>query len=556
MNWSDLLVSTCGTHHTLGDAPAYAERFDAVLKFHPPGLAPVCRGDLAWHIHADGAPAYSRRFKRTFGFYEGLAAVTAEDGTFHITPAGDAIYTERYDWCGNFQGGYCPVRTRTGTYLHITLEGAPAYAERWRYAGDFRDGVAVVQSEDGLSTHIDIHGRRVHNVWFEDLDVFHKGFARAKDSLGWMHIDILGRPIYERRFSSVEPFYNGQSRVETLEGSLEVIDELGLTVAILRKPTRSEFAALSGDMVGFWRTQAIASAVELGVFDVLPAKTSEIAERLQAHPDRLSRLLRALSELKLTREVLGVWRLTERGAYLCRDHHLTLSHAALEFGNHFPVMWRELTEALKIDGEWSPPDIFSMLALDPQRGALHHQMLRSYARHDYQSIADVLNFTGSERVIDAGGGLGELAGLLLVKYPTLQLSVLDRPEVIEQAIATHPQRNEIHWVASDLFADWRIAADAIVMARILHDWDDADALRILIRARESLSSGGCLHVVEMLLSDGDSGGALCDLHLLMVTGGRERNLSQYADLLMRSGFSLKEVTRLNVLSSILTAEAV
>jgi len=94
------------------------------------------------------------------------------------------------------------------------------------------------------------------------------------------------------------------------------------------------------------------------------------------------------------------------------------------------------------------------------------------------------------------------------------------------------------------------------MACILHDWDDADALRILIRARESLSSGGCLHVVEMLMSDGDPGGALCDLHLLMVTGGRERNLSQYADLLMRSGFSLKEVTRLNVLSSILTAEAV
>ncbi|MDP3923081.1 MAG: methyltransferase [Hydrogenophaga sp.] len=555
MNWADMVVSPSGTHHLWSNTPAYSERFDEVLKFHSPGLAPVRCAGLAWHIQPDGTPAYVSRFKRTFGFYEGLAAVVTKDRAFHITPDGEAAYSERYNWCGNFQEGRCPVRTSDGTYLHITQDGRPAYTEHWRYVGDFRDGVAVVQSDDGLSTHINMHGVKLHDVWFEDLDVFHKGFARAKDSRGWMHINTNGRSNYERRFASVEPFYNGQSRVETLCSGLEVIDELGFTVAVLRAPSRSEFAALSADMVGFWRTQTIASAVELGVFDVLPTTTTAIVQKLQVHSDRLVRLLCALSELNLIQEVSGEWRATERGAYLRQDHPMSLSHAALEFGHHFPVMWMQLPTALRREGEWSPPDIFGMLASDPKRGALHHQMLRSYARHDYSCVPAALSLVGTERVIDAGGGLGELADVLLKRYPSLHLTVLDRPEVIQQASTAHPRREQITWLSGDFFGDWGISADIVVMARILHDWDDPDALRILVRARDSLPRGGRLHIVEMVLPDGDPSGALCDLHLLMVTGGRERTLAQYADLLTRSGFNLKEAKRLNALSSILIGEA-
>ena len=68
--------SPCGTHHLkpAGEA-AYERRFERVMKFHAPGLAPVRNRDLAWHIHVDGSDAYDRRFRQTFGFYEGFAAV-------------------------------------------------------------------------------------------------------------------------------------------------------------------------------------------------------------------------------------------------------------------------------------------------------------------------------------------------------------------------------------------------------------------------------------------------------------------------------------------------
>ncbi|WP_374315583.1 methyltransferase [Aquabacterium sp.] len=556
MNWTDLVVSPCATHHLVNNEPAYLARFDEVLKFHSPGLAPVRRDTFAWHVHPDGTQAYARRFQRTFGFYEGLAAVLSDEGALHITAAGEDAYPQRYEWCGNYQEGHCTVRDTDGAYFHITPDGRPAYRERWRYAGDFRDGVAVVQAADGRSTHINAQGLKLHGIWFHDLDVFHKGFARAKDARGWMHIDMRGHPIYERRFAAVEPFYNGQARVETVCGGLEVIDESGVILTVLRTETQSEFASLSGDMVGFWRTETIAAAVELGVFEVLPTTAASMAEKLAVQHDRLARLLRALSELNLVKQVSEVWHVTERGSYLRKDHPLTLSHAALEFGRHFPGMWSQLAAALRRDGGWTPPDIFGMLAADTTRSALHHQMLRSYARHDYPTVSSALNLVGNECVIDAGGGLGVLADVLLSQQPTLQLVVLDRPEVVALARATHTRRDQIQWVARDFFAPWDVSGDAVVLARILHDWDDPDALRILARARESMPLGGQMFIVEMVMSDNDPSGALCDLHLLMVTGGRERTLAQYTELLARTGFALKEAKRMNALSTVLIGEAI
>ena len=78
----------------------------------------------------------------------------------------------------------------------------------------------------------------IHGRWFVDLDVFHKGLARARDADGWTHIDRCGEPAYARRFAQVEPFYNGQAGVERDDGGLEVIDSTGAVLVELR-PARS-----------------------------------------------------------------------------------------------------------------------------------------------------------------------------------------------------------------------------------------------------------------------------------------------------------------------------
>ena len=341
-DWRDYRISGEGTHHVCDGEPAYDARFRDVLKFHAPGLAPVLDDSGAYHITPDGLSAYGSRHLRTFGFYEGRAAVHSADGWFHVLPDGSPLYSERYAWCGNFQDRRCTVRGPDGRYLHLAEVGTPAYGERYRYAGDFKDGYAVVQRDDGRHSHIDRSGVLLHARWFLDLDVFHKNYARARDEQGWHHVNVDGKPLYQHRYRNVEPFYNGQARVEGIDGSLSVIGETGETLVELRNPLRTPLEELSGDMVGMWRTQAIRAAVELGVFEALPVSAQHIERSLELANSAGVRLMRALTELGLVQaDAKGVYHATDKGALLQRSHSLSLADAASLWGSETYEAWAD-----------------------------------------------------------------------------------------------------------------------------------------------------------------------------------------------------------------------
>ena len=560
--WREYTLSQDASHHVHQGRPAYASRFLEVLKFHAPGLAPARDASGAYHIGPGGEPAYQARYLRTFGFYEERAAVRSHEGWFHVLPDGSPLYRERYAWCGNFQEGRCPVRLQDGGYCHITAEGTPAYEERHRYAGDFRDGFAVVQRGDGRHSHIDADGNPLHGKWFLDLDVFHKNHARARDEQGWHHLDLSGLPLYDRRFRNVEPFYNGQARAEGFDGSLSVIDEDGETLVELRKPLRSPLEELSTDMVGLWKTQTIRAAVELGVFDTLPASAEEVEKRLRLAKSAGPRLMRALTELGLThQDADGRYRPTSKGALLHRSHPLSMADAALHWGRESHAAWSEAGQSLRTGEsafrELYRRDLFDWLGDRPADLKSYHRAMAAYARHDYQALADSVDLGVHEHILDVGGGAGELAFSLLRANPDLTATVMDRPEVISGVAAPADVAGRCSFVGCDFFERWTVRSDAVFLARVLHDWPDHGALRILRRAREAMPPGGALYVVDMVLDGSPSGaGGLLDLNMLVMTGGAERTVEQFRTLLDQSGFELMDVVDTGSVSSLLRARAV
>ncbi|MGE3509822.1 MAG: methyltransferase [Vicinamibacterales bacterium] len=545
-DWTRTRISHDGTHHVLDGEPLYADRFSEVLKFHAPGLAPVRVGDEAWHIRTNGEPAYDARFNRTFGFYEERAAVRLGAEWSHILSDGSFLYPTRYVWCGNYQGGRCPVRREDLRYVHLDLTGN-VVGSAWRYAGDYRDGVAVVQRDDGQSTHVDLAGELIHERWFLDLDVPHKGLARARDDRGWMHVDARGAPLYVRRFAAVEPHYNGQARVERFDGAVEVIDEAGETLVELRPALRDPFHELSADLVGHWRTDTIAAAVHLGVLEALPGPTPDVATTCGIPVSSARRLLQALAELQVVAADNATWRTTKRGALLTREHPETLADAAVEYAGPLRTMWSSLTKGLR-DPDAPRHNFFTAVATSDRRDG-HHRMLRSYAIHDYSPLIEHLPIQPGEVVIDAGGGTGALAALIADHWEDCRAVLMDLPEVI--ASADVPPAVERMGV--DLFEPWPASADVIILARVLHDWEDDRAEVLLRRARAALRPGGRLIVIEMLL--GPNAGALCDLHLLAVTGGRERSLEGYESLLAGAGLRVTHVIRTPGIPQMLVATA-
>lgn len=560
-NWRFSQPASDGTHHiSIRDGePLYSARFTEVLKFHAPGLAPVIDTSGAHHITTDGNAAYDERHVRTFGFYDGFAAVHSETGWHHIRPDGTPLYRERHAWCGNFQEGRCPVRDTNGNYFHIRADGAPAYAGRYRYVGDFRDGYAVVQNDAGDHTHIDTGGVLPHGRWFRDLDVFHKGNARAADAGGWHHVDMTGRALYHKRFRVVEPFYNGQARVEGHDGSLSVIDELGNEIVRLREPTASALQELSGDMVGTWKTQAIRTAAELGVFDLLPASAIDAELALDLAPGCGARLMRALQELALVRRATDqVYHATDKGAHLRADHDLSLTTAASHWGDLSHHAWRGLSASLRTGKpalDVRNEDFFSRLAEQPDELLASHRAFAAYAKHDYSSLPKAWDFSAHHTILDAGGGTGELAFAVLRANPGMTAIVMDRPEVESLFAVPVDVGDRCRFVAGDIFGEWPVKSEAVVLARVLHDWPDADARRILRRAREAMPTGGSLYVVEIALDETTGEGGLLDLNMLVMTGGRERTLRHFQELLENTGFQLSHVVPTSAANTLMCARA-
>jgi SAM-dependent methyltransferase len=540
------VISDCGCFHMgAGGNPLYEARFDEVLAFHKVGnrwIAPVKRGNEAFHIDTDGLPIYSQRFHRCFGFYHDLAAVIDEDGWYHIDQHGNALYAERYDFAGNYQENACVVMDTCGQYFHLNAIGEPVYDGRWRYCGDFRDGVAVVQAVNGLSTHIRPDGSLLHDIWFYDLDVFHKGYARAKTHQGWCHVDKQGNAIYSERYSSVEPFYNGFARCETDDGALLIIDESGQLARQLRGATSDKFSELSGDMVGYWKTYAIYTGVKLGVFEQLPATIEQLSVSCQCNSQRLGRLMRGLAELGLVYQESDHYAVSEKGSYLCLSHGKTLADASIEYGEDLLQRWETLPR--RIQGSRLESDIFSAVADDQERVRTHHRMLASYALHDYTEVVPLLPIEQGHRVLDAAGGTGTLATLMQSYFTESSVFLGDLKSVLEQT--EFPERLELN-----LFGDWPGIYDVVILARVLHDWDDADAVRILKNAKQALFPSGEIFILEMLMQESSSTGALCDLHLMAATGGKERTVSEFECLSRQAGLRIKKVMKLPSLVSLL-----
>jgi hypothetical protein len=508
------------------------------MKYHTPGLAPVRKATEAFHIDTRGLPAYSKRFIETFGFYSGLATVRDEKGCFHITPQGEECYSNRYAWCGNFQEGFCTVKDQTGFYFHINYNGEKAYPQQYHYVGDFKEGKAVVCNELGLHSHIDYQGVLIHGKWFLDLDVFHKGFARAKDQGGWFHIDKSGKPLYKERYAAIEPFYNGVARVEKTDGTLMTINSQSKKIAELRPALQKPWQQLSADMVGFWRTETIATAVRLKLFDFFPGTTLAIASKLKLSVSTLERLLRALWELDLIHFQNNSWQLTEKGELFAPQQQAFLAAAAIMWSDVNTENWKHLPDYIRVDPNQSHP-LFKATASDDKL-SLYHRAIDGYALEDFSLLNISVDWQVHRKII----GVGRTAKTWLEKLLQNnhhQEAILLGEEYILKYVDINPAiASRYHLKAHNILQPWPEMADAIFLPKVLHYWPDLDALKILTNARQALSCNGKIYLFEMLLSKERPNGSLLDLNMLAESGGRLRFLADWEGLLAKAELKLQK----------------
>lgn len=483
--------------------------FEWVLPFHEPGLAPVGDESGAYHIHLDGSQAYEQRFDRTFGFYCGLAAVVQSEAWFHVRTDGTRAYDGDWSWAGNFQQNRCTVRNRDGHYFHIRPDGSLLDGGPHSYAGDFREGAAVVRGMDGMCWHIDMDGVPIHESRYLDLDVFHKGFARARDSGGWHHINRSGADISQgRRYSELEPFYNGQALVRSLTGEYLVINEDGLTRVTPIRPSKDVDDVLQHLAVSTWRPIAI----RLGILAGIAGGGQTIA----VDPDDLKVLKSAWIEMGL---LTSTGELSEVGERLSpgriwEDRFLYWTGPQLDAWNEAE---RRLTEPD------SRVDFFRKHSEDEDMSNLIQRVLHSYACEDWRGILGSLRLHPDDTVVDLGGGKGVLLNEI---GGTVEGRILvDRLEVVDGL-----ELDGIRVEAMDIFTDDLPSGDVYILSRVLHDWHDEKCNILLGR----IPKPSRVIVIDRISEPGVHG--MLSLNMLLLTGGRERSRDEWHRLFSSSGW--------------------
>lgn len=529
-NLANISIDESGHYHLYNGRRIYSRVFNKVLKFHPPGLAAVEDNTGAYHIDLEGKAIYEQRYKSTYGFYCDRATVMDYDGNcFHITPDGTPPYPDHYAWCGNFQENKCAVKNFEGMFFHINKEGKPIYNEQYLYVGDYKDGIAVVKrTQDGKSTHINADGTYIHNTWHEDLDVFHKGYARARSQEGWFHVDLKGQPIYPSRYKYLEPYYNNVAYAITHNDECVLISESGGIIQHLYIPVRQEketVALISSQITSYWYSFAFMYFIQLNIMNLLPCALNDLAVRIDISADNLERLINVIADLGYVKVESEIVTLMPMGEILKQNGFIK---DAVNIWWHLSKIWGGGLNLLQsIQGSFPG---FKYLESNLEMTRSYHNALLGYAEFEQPSYETFRMLLRPEhkKTLMVGRQSLSWAEELSAKDPSAKLEIYV-PRWISDPL-DHQMHNFPVRCLDDIQKWPTRTFDAIALIKLMMHYDDTTAQAILSEARSNLDTDGNIYIIEPVIGINGSLSGL-NLNMLFECGGKLRTLGEWETLL-------------------------
>ena len=304
-------------------------------------------------------------------------------------------------------------------------------------------------------------------------------------------------------------------------------------------------------MDGYLVTQLLRVVVALRIPDLLaqsPQSSESLAAATGADRMQLYRMLRRLVvEDVLTEDDDGCFGLTEVGAQLCEGPR-SLAGGVTARGELYYEAAARLLEAARsrrsafecVHGE----AFFEHLDRHPGRDEAFQASMLARSQLEAADVVAAYDFRRFRRLVDVGGGQGILLRAILEQASDLTAVLFDRPVAVEQARSRLSEGgigDRCELVSGDFFESLPTGADAYLLSRVIHDWDDDDARRILRSCRRSMETGATLLLVETILPqrahDGPAA-VVMDLNMLLLfgAGARERTETEFQALLSAEGF--------------------
>jgi hypothetical protein len=308
--------------------------------------------------------------------------------------------------------------------------------------------------------------------------------------------------------------------------------------------------------IGHWQGELLLQAAEMSLADKFtgnePRTAKDLAAEYGMRHRELYRYLRALTGIGLL-EFAGKdsFRLTDLGAALRTGAPGAARSAVIALvGDMVKPAWKVFDHGL-FTGDTGfekahEKSLFEYLRDNPGMATFFSETMVGFHGREPPAVAEAYDFSGIGSLVDVGGASGNMLGHVLSRHPKVRGVLYDLPHVVADAPAlleSHGVADRVQILGGSFFESVPAGHDAYLVSHIIHDWDDGENATILKNIREAMKPDGKLLIVEMVLPEGDEPhmGKMLDMMMMLVPGGEERTLSEYAELLEPNGFRVTRV---------------
>lgn len=277
---------------------------------------------------------------------------------------------------------------------------------------------------------------------------------------------------------------------------------------------------------GYWYSEVLFTAVELGIFTLLETagKTAgEVSGTLGYSCEGMQRFLHALCALGLLDREGPVFFNTGVSRDFLVNGKKDYQGEAILWRKYLSSYWRGLGECLREGGRVVYPAGESRDQL-VRRVRRYINAMDDVARAKVREI--LLNFEGISlqgEILDVGAGSGAISAGFLERFPSLRATLLDLPEVLDYAGELMRERGfekRVTCRRANLLEAWPVpngCFDLVILSNIIHAYSEIEIPGLLARAAECLTNEGYLIIHDFFLEHFPEKAALYDLNMFINT---------------------------------------
>lgn len=314
--------------------------------------------------------------------------------------------------------------------------------------------------------------------------------------------------------------------------------------------------------------RVLGAVAEQGIADRLapgPKTAAELAAGAKLDESTLYRLLRFLASYEFFREdEAGRFHLTPRAEALRAEARGSLRDRLRRPWQD--LLWRSYDRLPDMLRTGEPAfdlahgaSFFEYLAAHPEINAAFDRTMTRVSHIENPIVARSYPFGRHAWAIDLGGGQGGLLAAVLDQHPGVRGVLFDQPQVIAAPEMLADSRFNGRWEAEpgDFFRTVPPGADVYMLKRIVHDWDDDEAIVILRNCREALRGEARLLIIDAVMKPGNEPdlNKFMDVNIMTLTGGRERTEHEFRRLCEVAGLRVLDVKALPAPSTLSIIEA-